>query len=818
MPKNKNEKKLSRKERKELARELSEKKKMLKEEMENLEHVAVLNDDMSFDYKAAEKRSSVSALRYTAMYEDGICEICPNLFSITLEFDNLMYQIAGEEEQERIFQKYCQLLNSLPYSSAAQLTTRNYFREDDEFLDSILMPTGGRLDAYAKEMNQMIREKSKQGDNSLVTTNYLTLTYAASDSMDAIAAGATLYGEIRKQFTSLKCGCRQLSGIERTKLLHSYFYPVTFSFCYDDLLSTGLTTKHYVAPESFDFSPSYYYSFDADGQTKYGQTIILKQLPPHLADNLIATLADTKCDMTFNAFIRPVKHETAMSLVKNQRAKMDMQSTRIQEQNLQRINHPGLPPFELRFSMEQADDLIEDLQKRNQRLFRVTVMIHTTADSLEELETNVYKLNTASRKCNCEFANLPEQQEPALNSIIPIGAKYIDVERNLTTAATAVFIPFTVQEIQNKGGIYHGQNAITKNLIAIDRTELKNGNAVICGVSGGGKSFYGKGVIAQLLIRYPKDEVLIIDPEAEFVELAKRMGGEVLEISASSSTHLNMFDMAKSYNDDDNPLLLKGEFILSVFEIIFGNMNPVARSVIDKCMRAVYEPFFASGMSQNRTPTLKDLNDMLKKQDFPDARLLAESIDLYTEGSLSAFSHRTNVNISDTNLVVIDTFKLGSQLKTLGMMIVMDHIWNRVIDNRKRGVRTWIFTDEMQEFFNTESGSNYFATLWARIRKRNANMTGLLQNVDRMLNNERAKYILANSEMVVMLDQGKGDRDALVDLLGISPEQEDYITNANVGEGLLRAGDNILPFVNLYPTDTELYRIMTTKPSDFAAS
>lgn len=807
------EKPLKRKERKQAQKDLQEKQRALKEEISGLERVADLNEKLEFDYKKPEKASTIGVLRYLAMYEDGLCEVCENVYSFTVAFSNITYQIAGEEEQTRIFTKYCELLNYFPHTVNVQITIRNYYRDNVAFFDSINMPQGGRYDKYAGEINRMLADKATQGDNSLVAANYITVTFAAANVREAMTLAASLKAELRKYFKSLKCGYEFLSGTERVKLLSAYFQGNYFNFDYKSLLASGLNTKAYVAPEAFDFKEDNAYSFISDGKKRHGQVIILKNLPPNMADNLIATLTDTKCELTFNIFIRPVNQETALNFAKNQRAKMDMRATQIQEKNIQRIGNIGILPFELRSSMEDADNLLSDMEKRNQRLFRVTLLLHTTADSREKLEENVFRLKAAARKCNCDFSDLPEQQEAAMNSILPIGACYVDIERNLTTVNTAIFMPFTTQEIQHENGLYYGQNAITNNLIIVNRDNLKNGHAVILGVSGGGKSFKGKEEIAQVVVKHPNDHVIVIDPENEFSPLAGRMGGEVIEISAASNTHLNPFDMAVSYGDGDNPLLLKGEFILSVCEAVLGELSAIAKSLLDKAMRIVYEPFFKAGMDRAATPTLKELCAVLAQQEEQEAKSLAAALDLYTNGSLSAFAHQTNVDVKN-RFTVFNTFKLGGQLKTLGMMIVMDYVWNKVIENHKKGIRTWVYVDEMQVFFDTENSSNYFSNIWARFRKRNAYATGLTQNVQRILANDTAKFILANSEFVIMLDQAKGDREALSEILDISEEQQEYITNADIGHGLLRVGNAIIPFVDEFPKNTELYKIMSTKPAD----
>lgn len=808
---------LNRKERKAAQRALKEKEKRLKEEIKTIALNENPNDILEMDeWTAGGKKSAADTLRYTAMYQNGLCEIGTGIYSLSVSFDDISYQIAGEEEQLRIFTKYCELLNSFPHTNALQLTVVNKHRDMENFKSNLIIPKANDgLNQHRNDYNQMLTDKATQGDNSIDNRKYLTVTFAAGNSTEAVRTGAIIRGEMRKYFKGLRCNHKELSGAERVELLHGYFNDTAYSFDYKDLLASGLTTKDYVCPDKFDFAPKNNFEYTSSGKTKYGQTLILKKLPADLGDQLITRISEIECDLTMSLYIRPVAQEKALDLVKGQRAKMDLQKTNIQQKNIQTMYHPGSVPFELQNSMDEADELLYDLQKRNQRLFRVTVLVYTTADSLEDLTDNIFKIKAAAQKCNCEFTELEERQEEGLNSILPLGACHLEIERNLTTAATAAFIPFTTTEILHENGIYYGLNAISNNLIMVDRFNLKNANGVILGVSGGGKSFKAKEEEVAVLLRNPKDEVLIIDPEGEFAEIAKMFDGEVIDVSAGSPDHLNPFDMISGYGDGENPLFIKGEFILSMCEALLGSdaIGGIERSILDRCARLAYEPYFASKENPDNIPTLQSFQQLLKRQPEEAASVLASSMETFSEGTLSVFAHKTNVNINK-RLVVYNMLKLGGQLKALGMLVVLDQVWNRLIENDKKGIRTWIYVDEMQVFFDSLTSARYFSNIWARIRKRNGVATGMTQNVERMLMHEEARYILANSEFTVMLSQAKGDREILSDLLNISEEQQVYITDAEEGHGLLRVGGTIIPFIDEFPRGTELYKAMTTKPSD----
>lgn len=805
---------LKRKEKSEMLKSLAAQEKQQQRDLQELQSRESPNDGLQMPRWNTAPKLTQHTLRYTALYEDGLCEIVKGIYSFTIQFNDIGYQIAGLEEQERIFGDYCMLLNYFSPNVCLQITVRNRLRNLSTFQDQITLPFyPDDCQKYRDDYNQMLKRKSLQGDNSIERDKYFTVTFMAEGHKQALSTAARIKADLKSMCRKIGCGCREMSGKDRFLLLQDFFREPEYAWDYRELLASGLTTKDFIAPEMLDFSPPSHYIQQTDGKRQYGQTMYIRSLPTDLEDTLIAAISELDCQLTVNIFIQPIAQDKALDLVKGQRARMDLQKIQVQQKNLKSNMPMEAIPFELQYCMDEADLLIEDMQKRDQRLFRVTLLVHTIADSLEELSDNVYKIKAAAQRCNCNISNLEEQQEAALNSVLPLGACHVEKERNLTTGATGILIPFTTQEILNPNGIYYGQNALSRNLIMVDRGALKNGNAVILGVSGSGKSFKGKEEMACVLMRNPRDEVIVIDPENEYSELARIMNGQVIDISASSVNHLNPFDMDDDYGDDENPLHLKGEFILSLCESLIGELNAISKSILDSCLRLVYEPYFASGMNPEHLPTLVDFHQVLKKHPAPEADILATSLDLYVNGSLSAFAHKTNVNTKN-RFIVYNIMRLGKMLKTPGMLVVLDQIWNRVIENQRRGVRTWVYADEMQVFFKNEFSASYFSNIWKRFRKRGAFATGLTQNVEEVLLSDDARFMLANSEFVIMLDQARGDREALAELLGISPEQMHYITNADQGNGLLRVGSSMIPFEDDFPKDTALYRAMTTKPSE----
>lgn len=398
---------------------------------------------------------------------------------------------------------------------------------------------------------------------------------------------------------------------------------------------------------------------------------------------------------------------------------------------------------------------------------------------------------------------------------MPFGVRKIESFRTLTTESLAVFIPFRVQDICHTNGVYYGQNVISKNMIIADRRQLLNGNEFILGVSGGGKSFTAKGEVINQVLAGNAD-IIIIDPEREYSPLVRALGGEIINISATSPTHINAMDMNREYGDGANPVILKSEFIMSLCEQLIGgnNLGAVQKSIIDRCTASVYRTYQQNNYT-GEVPTLQDFRAELLKQSEPEAQEIALAIELFTNGSLNTFAKKTNVD-TDNRLICYDILDLGKQLMPIGMLVVLDSILNRITQNRAKGKNTFIFIDEIYLLFQHEYSANFLFTLWKRVRKYGAYATGITQNVDDLLQSHTARTMLANSEFIVMLNQASTDRLELAKLLNISDTQLSYITNVDAGHGLIKVGSSLVPFANKFPKNTKLYKLMTTKPGEGA--
>ena len=470
-------------------------------------------------------------------------------------------------------------------------------------------------------------------------------------------------------------------------------------------------------------------------------------------------------------------------------------------------------PYDMELQRKETKEMLDDLTTRDQRMmFGLVTLVHM-ADTQKQLDSDTETLQSVGRKHLCQLSTLRWQQKDGLDTVLPYGLRRIQALRTLTTESTAVLIPFRAQEILQPGGIYYGQNAVSKNMIVADRTKLLNGNSFRLGVSGSGKSMSAKEELVQIALA-TEDDILILDPESEFGHLTRALGGEVIQISATSDTHINALDMDRSYGDERNPIVAKSEFVLSLYEQLVGGGQVTAKekSILGRCTELVYQPYIRNGY-QGTPPTLRHFYRLLKMQPEPEAQGLALASELFITGTLNTFAKYTNVD-TQARIIDYDIRELGEQLMPLGMLVTLDAIYNRVIQNQKRGKRTWIVADEFYILFRYEYSANFFYKLWKRIRKYNGLITGLTQNVDELLRSDTARLMLANSEFLILLNQSATDREELAKLLHISDTQLGYITDVPAGCGLIRCGGQLVPFTNAFPAGTDLYKLMTTKPDE----
>lgn len=802
----------------------------------------ITSDNKAFKEKLKKKKrlqtgnrkKAQSSLFYLRMIEDGICEIEEGVYSKSITFDDINYQTARSIDQIAIFKQYSEFINYFDPSVHVQIIVANRSIDKDEFRLKILYPlVGDKTDRYRKEINSILSSRALEGQNSLICKKYLTFTIEADSYTQAQQKLMRLENDIISNFKQLSgnnISIRSMSGHERLELIYSIINPSeSFTFMYDNLVTNGLSTKDYITPDYFDFTEKNYFEMDEI----VSSTVYIKDFPSELGDQLIRQISDIDCNLTISIHFSSVEQADAIELVQRKLALMNQQKADETKRAIKGLYDLDYLPPELRYSITEAENLLEDLRSRNQRMYKTTVLINTSAIDLETLTDNVAKIMGVIRKNGCKGGFLSLEQEAGFNSCLPFGRCFVNRARTMTTTSTAIFIPFTTQEIMHDTGICYGVNPLSGNLIMVDRKILTNANGWMLGVPGSGKSMMAKGEQVHVMLKReiskrtssnmirPGDDIIIIDPEAEYVSLIQSFSGEVVKISADSNDYINPFDITDAYSDDDsgkqNPIAMKSEFILSLCEhIISRNTNRIDSkeiSILDRVIGLTYRSYFVGSVSKRITPTFKDFFSILKEQPEPEAKQLALSLELYIEGSLSLFSHRTTIN-TNSQFVNYDISGLGGQLQALGMLVVLDQIWNRVTLNRGLGKRTWIYIDEIYLLFQNEYSSAFLKSLFKRARKWGAIITGITQNVEELLQSDDARTMLSNSEFICMLSQAKSDREQLASLLNLSPEQISYVTNSRPGEGIIYCSGAVVPFINKYPENTELHKLMTTKIDD----
>ncbi len=609
-----------------------------------------------------------------------------------------------------------------------------------------------------------------------------------------------------------------MSGAERLRLFHAIFHmdgQETFRFSWDWLAPSGLSTKDFIAPTSFEFRTGRQFRMGK----KYGAVSFVQILAPELNDRMLADFLDMESSQIVNLHIQSVDQVSAIKTVKRKITDLDRAKIEEQKKAVRAGYDMDIIPSDLATYGRDAKALLKELQSQNERMFMVTFLVMNTGRTEQELETNVFQSQSIAQKHNCVLRRLDYQQEQGLMSSLPLAQNLIEIQRGLTTSSTAIFIPFTTQELfqDRKESLYYGLNALSNNLIMVDRKALKNPNGLILGTPGSGKSFAAKREIANAFL-ITQDDIAIIDPEDEYSPLVRRLGGQVIDISPTSDQYINPMDITLNYSEDDNPLTLKSDFILSLMELIVGGkagLEPVEKTVVDRCVHMVYREYLQDPRPE-KMPVLGDLHALLCQQPEPEAQRLATALEIYVSGSLNVFNHRTNVKIN-SRIVCYVIKKLGKQLKKFGMQVVQDQVWGRVSENREAHKSTRLYIDEMHLLLREEQTAAYTVEIWKRFRKWGGIPTGLTQNVKDLLSSREIENILENSDFIYMLNQAGGDRQILAKQLNISPHQLGYVTNSNAGEGLLFFGSVIIPFVDHFPKDTELYEIMTTRLEDLAA-
>jgi type IV secretory pathway VirB4 component len=765
--------------------------------------------------RADAPRSAQQTIPYREMYRDGVCRAGAGLYTKTVMFSDINYQLAQNEDKNAIFEAYCDFLNYFDASVAVQLTFVNRRVDVAEFQQSIDIPDkDDGFNPIRREYADMLKNQLARGNNGLVKTKYITFGIEADSLKEAKPRLERIETDVLNNFRTLGVAARPLTGTERLEILHNQLHPdgkEKLRFDWADIPKTGLSTKDCIAPTSFDFRDGRVFRVG----TTYGAVSFLQILAPELTDRLLADCLDLDTAVTVNMHIRSIDQTEAIKTVK--RKLTDLDKMRIEEQKKavrSGYDMDVLPPDLVTYGKE-AQTLLNDLQSRNERMFLVTVLVLNTAKKKQKLENDIFAASGIAQKFNCALKRLDWQQEQGFMSSLALGLNQIEIRRGLTTSGAAIFVPFTTQELFMDGeALYYGLNALSNNLIMADRKRLKNPNGLFLGTPGSGKSFSAKREIVNVFLM-TGDDIIISDPEGEYHPIVRRLGGRVIKLSPVSAQYVNPMDINPDYSDDEDPLTLKSDFRLSLCELIVGGkegLAPVEKTVIDRCVRLVYRDYLTNP-DPSRMPVLEDLYNLLRSQAEPEAQHLATALEIYVTGSLNVFNHRTNVDVGN-RLVCFDIKELGKGLKKIAMLILQDAVWNRVTVNRAAKRTTWFYIDEMHLLLKEEQTAAYTVEIWKRFRKWGGVPSGLTQNVKDLLASREVENIFENSDFVYMLNQAAGDRAILAKQLGISGHQLSYVTHANAGEGLLFYGNTIIPFTDRFPKDTELYSLLTTRPSE----
>lgn len=774
--------------------------------------IKTLSQALKMDKERFQVPKSVQqAVPIRRIWPDGIFQV-GNKYSKSFRFTDINYAIASKADKTEMFLDYSELLNALDSGSSAKITLNNRRINKEEFEHSLLIPMkGDGLDHYRQEYNDMLLSKVSGTSNSIYQERYLTVSIHKKNVDEARTYFARVGTDIVTHLAKLSSVAEELDAGERLQLFRDFFKtdePSAFPFDLKAFAKKGHSFKDWICPESMEFHSDH---FQING--RYGRVLYMQDYASYVKDDMVSELCDLSRDLMLSIDILPVPTDEAVREIQNKLLGVETNVTNWQRRQNANNNFSAVVPYDMELQRKETKEMLEDLTTRDQRMmFGLLTMVHM-AETKEQLDSDTETLFSVARKHLCQLSTLKWQQADGLDTVLPYGLRKINALRTLTTESTAVLIPFHTQEIMQPGGIYYGQNAVSKNMLVADRRRLLNGNSFRLGVSGSGKSFSAKEEIVDLALS-TEDDILILDPESEFGSLVEALNGEVIKISATSDTHLNAMDMDSAYGNDKNPLIEKSEFILSLFEQLVGagNLSAKEKSILDRCTADVYRDYIRSGY-QGQVPTLKDLYRQLMLQPEEEARGLALSSELFINGSLNTFAQPTNVN-TKSRIIAYDIRELGEQLMPLGMLVTLDSLFNRVIQNWKMGKMTWIFADEFYLLFRYQYSADFFYRLYKRIRKYSGFVTGLTQNVEELLKSDTARLMLANSEFLILLNQATTDRDELANLLNISDNQLSYITNVGAGHGLIRCSGNIVPFENSFPKNTALYRLMTTKPGE----
>nr|WP_270599126.1 DUF87 domain-containing protein [Faecalicoccus pleomorphus] len=769
--------------------------------------------------KAAKRKAALSAqqtIPYLVMHPDGVCQLPGGLYTKTVEYEDINYSVASTEDQTAIFGGWSAFLNYFDSSLPFQLSFINRRSRSRSKYKVNIPPAQDDYDSIRAEFTGMLKSQIAKSNNGIERSKYITFGLPAEGIAEARPRLERVEADVTGNLKRLGVPSAPMDGQERLALLHSQMHPGSrepFRFSWQDIPRTGMGTKDFIAPDSFDFRQSRTFRV---GQY-WGAASYLQILASELSDKLLAEILELDAEMTVTMHIQTVDQLKAIKTIKGKLSDIGKMKVEEQRKAVRAGYDPDiLPPDLITFSKDAAE-LLADLQSRNERMFLLTFTVVNLAPTRQRLENDVFTVGGIAQKYNCALKRLDWQQEQAFVSSLALGYNEVEIQRGMTTSSTAIFIPFMTRELRMAGpSLYYGMNALSHNVIMADRKKLKSANGLYLGSTGSGKSFAAKREIINVFLAIPKDRIIIVDPMGEYVPLVRRLGNQaqIIEISPDSPNHLNPMDVELNMTAGESPLSMKADFLLSLCELVVGGkdgLQPIEKTVIDRCVRLVYREQ-ALGIATGKTPLLQDLYEELLKQPEPEARRVATALELYCTGSLNLFNHPTNVK-TDKRVVCIVLKNMGENLRKIAMHITNEFVSQAVDANFHNGVSTWCYFDEFHILLRDALTASYFVAVWKMLRKKGCVPSALTQNVKDLLASREIEAILDNTDFMILLSQAQSDRAILAKQLGISEHQLSYITHSNSGEGLLFYGDVTIPFVDRFPRG-EIYNLLTTRPED----
>ncbi|MBQ9304595.1 VirB4-like conjugal transfer ATPase, CD1110 family [Butyrivibrio sp.] len=764
-------------------------------------------------------RTAQQTLPFDRVFPDGIVRVGMDYYTKTIQFQDINYQLAQQEDKTEIFEEWCSFLNFFDSSVHFQLSFMNFATEVGDFEKKIaIVHQNDPFNDVRDEYSGILLRNMQAGNNGLTKVKYITFGIHADSMRSAKPRLIHIEMDILNNFKRLGVIAETLNGEQRLALMHKQLHMgdnAKFHFDWKYLVKSGLSVKDFIAPSSFEFPNGRYFKM---GDTWCAMSFLSIDASD-VSDRMLADFLGMESSQIVTMHLHSVDQNEAIKTVKHTITELDRSKIEEQKKAVRAGYDMEIIPSDLATYGKDAKALLKELQSQNERMFLLTFLIMNTGRTKEELDNNIFQASSIAQKHSCNLVRLDFQQEQGLVSTLPLAYNEVDIQRGMTTSSTAIFVPFTTQELfqDHRGALYYGLNALSNNLIMVDRKKLKNPNGLILGTPGAGKSFAAKREIVNSFL-VTDDDIIISDPESEYRAMVEYLGGQVVKISPTSDQYINPMDINMNYSEDDNPVMLKVDFILSLCELIMGakdGLQPTEKTVIDRCVRQVYRKYLEDPKPEN-IPILEDLYNLLLKQDEPEAKYVATALEIYVTGSLNVFNHRTNVELRN-RLVCFDIKDLGKQLKKIGMLIIEDQVWCRVSENREAGKSTRYYMDEMHLLLREEQTAAYTVEIWKRFRKWGGMPTGITQNVKDLLASREVENIFENSDFILMLNQAVGDRAILAKQLNISPHQLSYVTHSGEGEGLIFYGNVILPFIDRFPKETKLYEVINTKFSETSA-